>query len=193
MNFLYKNWAKGGLLIAVSLLIYIYFVRKHNINLAEKYIILNLAFLMLHQFEEYVYPGGFKDYFNNRIYNPFGFFKNRLTDKGIFFVNVVLGWGMNLTVLIFFIGNIYAMLAAVTVQLINGVMHFFMAFKNRNYNPGLVTGAILFIPLGLYLYNKLYSSSAVSTVDFLSILFISVLLSLMIPITIYLTRESRQR
>lgn len=189
MNLIYQNWAKAGLIIALSIISYVYLIRKQNIALADKYILLNLAFLMLHQFEEYVYPGGFKNYFNNRIYNPFGFFKNKLTDKGIFWVNVILGWGLNIAVFIIFNGNITAMLIVITVLFINGIMHFFMAFKTRDYNPGLVTGAIFFIPLAMYIYSKLYSTGLINVTDILLIFVYAVLLNLMIPITIYVTRD----
>ncbi|HMQ80048.1 MAG TPA: HXXEE domain-containing protein [Ignavibacteria bacterium] len=192
INLIYRNWAKAGLLFSLFILAYIYLINKHSMPLLEKYVLLNLAFLMIHQFEEYVYPGTFKEYFNTRIYNPFGFFRNKLTDKGIFWVNVILGWGLNIAVLLFFRDNPQAVMTAIGIIFINGIMHFFTAFKTRGYNPGVVTAAIFFIPLGLYSFNKFYSAGMIKTVDILLIIVYSLLGSLMIPITIYGCREKRR-
>ncbi|HAX49419.1 MAG TPA: HXXEE domain-containing protein [Ignavibacteria bacterium] len=191
MNLIYRNWAKAGLLFAIVIIAYIYFYRKQNIALLDKYILLNLAFLMLHQFEEYVYPGTFKDYFNNNLYNPFGFFRNKLTDKGILWVNVVLGWGINILVLVFFNENTVMVTAAIAVIFINGVMHFALAYKTRYYNPGLVTGAVLFVSFGLYSFNKFYTLGLINLYTSILAGVIAILCSLLIPLTIYLCRAKR--
>ncbi len=191
MNLVYKHWAKAGLLFALSIIAYIYLVRKQNIALLDKYILLNLAFLMLHQFEEYVYPGTFKDYFNLNLYNPFGFFRNKLTDKGIIYVNVVLGWGINIIVFLFISTNPVLVTAAIGIIFINGIMHFGMAYKTRYYNPGLVTGAVLFVSFGLYSFNKFYTLGLINLYTSILAGVIAILCSLMIPVTIYLCREKK--
>lgn len=192
INLIYRNWAKAGLLFSLLILAYIYLIHKNRIPLLEKYILLNLSFLMLHQFEEYVYPGTFKEYFNTRIYNPFGFFRNKLTDKGVFWVNVIFGWGLNIAVYLFLRENIIAVMTAITIIFINGIMHFFVAFKTRYYNPGVVTAAIFFVPLGIYSFNKFYTAGMIKSVDILLIIVYALLGSLMIPITIYGCREKRR-
>lgn len=92
MEFINRNWAKFGGAAGIILIIYVYLIAGHDLTLLRKYAILNLAFLMLHQFEEYVLPGGFKEYFNNNIVDPMGFIRNKITDKAILFVNLGLGW-----------------------------------------------------------------------------------------------------
>ncbi len=192
MNLIYRNWAKAGLFFSLFILAYVFLIQKNNIVLLDKYILLNLAFLMLHQFEEYVYPGTFQDYFNTRIYNPFGFFRNKLTDKGVLWVNVIFGWGMNIFVYVFLNTNPVAVMTVIAITFINGIIHFFVTFKTRYYNPGVVTGAILFIPLGIYSYNKLFSEGLLRQIDITFILLYAALGSLMIPITIYACREKRR-
>jgi hypothetical protein len=192
MKFLYKYWAKAGAAIAVLLLLYVYVILKNHLPILEKFILLNLAFLMLHQFEEYVYPGGFQDFFNHRLYNPMGFFRNKLTDKGILWVNVFLGWGMNILVYLFFKENAAAVLAVITILLINGLLHFLTAFSQQSYNPGVVTGAVLFIPLGFYSYYKLSSISMLNSGLVITVIIISIIASLFIPVTIYLTRANNR-
>lgn len=193
MNFITKNWPKAGAVIAVLLILYVYAVAGSGIPLLEKYAILSLAFLMFHQFEEYVLPGGFKDYFNNNIYNPFGLIRNKLTDKAILYVNVIVGWGLAVIVIVFFNNNVIAVMAVIGIIFINGLLHFFITFKTRYYNPGVVTGAILFIPLMLYAANKLTVAGVLNVSDWLKIIPASLGGSLLIPLTIYLCREKRRR
>jgi len=192
MNLIYRNWAKAGLLFAIVIIAYIYFYRKQNIALLDKYILLNLAFLMLHQFEEYVYPGGFKNYFNNRIYNPFGFFKNKISDKAVIWVNVVFGWGVYGIVAIFFHDNHTLVMIFVAVLLINGLLHFGVSFSVRDYNPGVVTGAILFLPLAIYSGIKLKESGVMTTPELVMVLPYAAGFSLLIPITIYVCRDKKR-
>ncbi|MEO8512671.1 MAG: HXXEE domain-containing protein [Ignavibacteria bacterium] len=193
MNFITKNWPKGGVIIAVLLLLYVYTVAGNGLPLLEKYAILSLAFLMFHQFEEYVLPGGFKDYFNNNIYNPLGFIRNMITDKAILYVNLVLGWGFALLVILFFNSSVIAVMTLIGIVFLNGILHFFTAFKTRYYNPGVVTGAILFIPLMLYSANKLTVAGVLNGSDWLKIIPAAFGGSLLIPLTIYLCREKRRR
>lgn len=193
MKNIYKYWVYAGILFSVLILFYIYFIEKNKLPLAEKLILLNLAFLMIHQFEEYVYPGGFKDYFNNNIYNPFGFFRNKLTDKGIFWINVILGWGMNIIALIFLKDFPLAVLTVIAVLFINGILHFSVTFKTRYYNPGVVTGAILFLPLGIYSYVKLSPLYNITNLHILIVIISAGLLSFLIPITIFATRNVNSR
>ncbi|NOS84747.1 MAG: HXXEE domain-containing protein [Ignavibacteria bacterium] len=193
VNLIYRNWAKAGFLFSLLILAYVYLFQKSSIALLDKYILLNLSFLMLHQFEEYVYPGTFKDYFNTGLYNPLGFFRNKLTDKGIFWVNVIFGWGMNIFVFIFLSTNPLAVMTIIGILFLNGIMHFIVTFKTRYYNPGVVTGAIFFIPLGIYSFNKFYTEGLIKQIDIPFILLYVFLGSFMIPITIYACREKRVR
>jgi hypothetical protein len=191
MEFIVKHWAKAGGVIALLILGYIYLIAGTRLPLVEKFSMLSLAFLMLHQFEEYVYPGGFQDYFNTRIYNPFGFFKNRISDKAVIWVNVVLGWGIYSIVVLFFRENLMVVMTFVTVLLINGILHFVVSFNTRYYNPGVVTGAVLFIPLAIYSSIKLIEAQVVTLMQLLLVLPYAAVFSLLIPVTIYLCKDKK--
>lgn len=193
MRFIFRYWPIAGIIFAILILCYIYIAEKNKLPITEKLILLNLAFLMLHQFEEYVYPGGFKEYFNKNIYNPFGLFRNKLNDKGIFWINVVFGWGMNILVLLFFKTMPIAVLTVVAILFINGILHFAVTFRTQYYNPGVISGAILFLPLGLYAYYKLSPLYNFSYQHILIVFAFAGLLSFMIPITIFATRNGRTR
>ncbi len=124
MEFINRHWAKFGGALGILLVAYVYLIAGHDIPLLRKYAILSLAFLMLHQFEEYVWPGGFKDYFNNNIYNPFGFIRNKITDKAVLFVNIVYGWGLAAIVILFLNENIIAVVLLLEFCLSTGLYIF---------------------------------------------------------------------
>lgn len=192
MDLIYRYWAKAGGVLAAGILVYVYLIEGARMPLVNKFALLSLAFLMLHQFEEYVYPGGFQYYFNTKIYNPFGFFKNKITNKAVIWVNVILGWGIYSIVAIFFRENPVVVMTFVTVLLINGMLHFGITFSTRNYNPGVVTGAILFIPLSIYSAIKLKETGVMTTPEILMVLPYAAGFSLLIPITIFVCRDKRR-
>lgn len=192
MDLIYRHWAKLGGVIAVGILIYIYLIQGAKMPLVQKFSLLSLAFLMFHQFEEYVYPGGFQQYFNTRIYNPFGFFKNKISDKAVIWVNVVFGWGIYGIVALFFHNNHTVVMIFVAVLLINGLLHFGVSFSSRNYNPGVVTGAILFLPLAIYSGIKLKESGVMTTPELVLVLPYAAGFSLLIPITIFVCRDKKR-
>ncbi|MCB0639178.1 MAG: HXXEE domain-containing protein, partial [Lewinella sp.] len=91
MTWINHNWARiGG---CGALLIIAWFIREgmpwHDLNAL---LWIHLALLLLHQFEEYVYPGGFKDFFNRHIHGKNPVLRFPLTDPGILLVNVLLAW-----------------------------------------------------------------------------------------------------
>jgi len=192
MELIYRHWAKLGGVIAAGILVYIYVIQGARMPLVQKFSLLSLAFLMFHQFEEYVYPGGFQQYFNTRIYNPFGFFKNKISDKAVIWVNVVFGWGVYGIVAIFFHDNHTLVMIFVAVLLINGLLHFGVSFSVRDYNPGVVTGAILFLPLAIYSGIKLKESGVMTTPELVMVLPYAAGFSLLIPITIYVCRDKKR-
>ena len=192
MDMIVKHWAKAGGGIAVGILVYVYLIEGSRMPLVQKFSLLSLAFLMFHQFEEYVYPGGFQQYFNTRIYNPFGFFKNKISDKAVIWVNIIFGWGVFGIVAIFFHDNHTLVMIFVAVLLINGLLHFGVSFSTRYYNPGVVTGAILFIPLAIYSATKLKESGVMTMPELVMVLPYAAGFSLLIPITISLCRDKRR-
>ncbi|MHA1205591.1 MAG: HXXEE domain-containing protein, partial [Candidatus Heimdallarchaeaceae archaeon] len=72
-------WPKVGGFFAIVIIFIVIFLWKSS-SLTNKLSLLywfNLAVLMLHEFEEYVFPGGFKEFINNKTFfaveDSFGF------------------------------------------------------------------------------------------------------------------------
>lgn len=103
---------------------------------------LGLPILLTHQSEEWVRPGGFLPFCNERLLGsaeptwP-------LTERLGFHVNVTLGWGSAAAALALrerAPGPVAFLLA---IEAGNALMHTAIALRERRYNPGLATAATL--------------------------------------------------
>jgi hypothetical protein len=108
---------------------------------------LPLPALLWHQTEEWFLPGGFLPWFNRQVLGS-GEDEFPITRPVGLGINVGLGWG----------GALAGALAGPrapgvaawvhATNLGNVALHFGAAARQRRWNPGLVTAAVLFAPLG---------------------------------------------
>lgn len=121
---------------------------------------LQFVIYLLHEFEEHVWPGGFKAYVNQRVVGPVlrarfprAAIPERdfpLDDRAVFWINVSFIW-------IAF--PVFAVLAATVdlrfglllpwVGVVNASVHVLAAIAKRAYNPGLAVSVVLNIPTGV--------------------------------------------
>lgn len=187
---IYKNWAKAGGAIALFILVRVFLLQNQGGSHLHILCWLNLAFLMLHQFEEYVFPGGFKDFFNKNIYGKNPIIRNELNDKGAFYINVTLAWSTYLIAALSADPLFLAVLAS--VNLTNGFLHSILAIVHKKYNPGFATGFFLFIPFSVYIFSLLVKENVVSGNDWIGIAATTIIGSLSIPFILYLTGKSNE-
>jgi hypothetical protein len=104
--------------------------------------LLGLPILVSHQTEEWVLPGGFLPFCNERLLGS-----DRpdwpLTERDGFHVNVTVGWGT--AILAAALRRRSAAPAAVVLwaEAGNAAMHAGMALRERRYNPGVATAVAL--------------------------------------------------
>lgn len=170
-NWLVDNWMKGTPFLALYTFILIWlFVR--NSNFALFLIWLQCSAYWLHEFEEYVCPGGFLDFFNRGpLHSKRGDYP--LTSAGTFWINIPLMYV--LLPLSGVISTFYGVewgLWTAYYSALNASAHVVMFFIfGRKYNPGLVASLLVNIPLGIYTVWYFLSNSLVSTeVNILSII-----------------------
>lgn len=146
---LYDRWpwihlAIAGVLGAVAL-VTLEWVREHPRWLW--FLFLAVPALVLHQFEEYVLPGGYAPWFNAHVYrsrNPhFPLHKqqvalNHLPLMVLFPLLALAGsrWPF------FGLGGLYGLMA-------DAMFHVAATAAGGRYAPGTVTGLVLYLPLGL--------------------------------------------
>jgi len=148
-RWLKTDWAKTGLVLSVFLFVFlIIFVRE--LDFVVFILLLQTPLYMLHQTEEYVFPGGFGKYFNTEI------FKLETEDgpmdqNFIFFVNILLIW-LALPIFGLLSTTDYAYgLWIPYFSFFAGISHILLAIRAKKlYNPGLVVSLLLNIPVGLW-------------------------------------------
>ncbi len=160
MKWLYDNWYKSTIFLAIYLLIVLcIFVMKTDFALFLIWI--QMVVYLLHQFEEYILPGGFVEFFNKK---PLG------SQKGDFPLNKVASFWINIPI-IFIAYPLSAILAGYIdisigiwtayFSIINALSHVGMFFKYK-YNPGLFVSLFLNIPVGAYTIYYFASQNLVS-------------------------------
>lgn len=103
---------------------------------------LALPILVTHQTEEWVRPGGFLPFCNERLLGseqeawP-------LTERDGFHVNVTVGWGSSVLAAATWKRSAAPTAFVLWVEAGNALMHTAMALRERRYNPGLATATLL--------------------------------------------------
>ncbi|MCB0571238.1 MAG: HXXEE domain-containing protein [Phaeodactylibacter sp.] len=190
MRWIIKNWARVGGVLSLLLIAGLFLRWERWWEQAGALLWLHLALLMLHQFEEYVYPGGFKAFFNQDIYGKRGPFRYPLTDGAILAVNIVLGWGFYALAALAGPGALAFGAGLVLVSGLNGLVHSLLFVAKRKYNPGFLTGLLLFLPFALYFFYQ--TRDELSNSDWSTALTIGLLGTGMIPMMIFLTGRQQE-
>ncbi|MBS1891640.1 MAG: HXXEE domain-containing protein [Actinobacteria bacterium] len=103
---------------------------------------LGLPILVAHQTEEWVRPGGFLPFCNERLLRS-----DRptwpLTERDGFHVNVTAGWGTAIAAALLWRRSAAPATVILWAEEGNAAMHTGMAVRERRYNPGLVTAIAL--------------------------------------------------
>lgn len=159
-DWLKRDWAKAGLVISIFLFVFLLvFVRE--VDFVVFIVLLQTPLYMLHQTEEYVFPGGFAEFFNRDIFK-LGTGKGPLDQNFIFFVNIPLIW---------ILLPAFGLLSTLDYQygiwipyfsFFAGIAHILLSIRARKlYNPGLVVSLVLNIPIGLWAILYLLDSGVI--------------------------------
>ena len=155
MNKLINDWVYGGFLAGLLLLSLAPLIGA-DVSPAETSVYLLLPIYMLHQFEEHA-----GDRFRRSINSLFGY--EALTPLAVFIINVPGVWGVIAASLLLerFASPGWALMAVYLV-LVNGIVHLVHGLHMRAYNPGLATGAALFLPAGAYALSQVVAAGGIS-------------------------------
>jgi hypothetical protein len=161
MKWLYENWPNATIFTAIYIMtLLVLFVMKTDYALFL--IWAQMCMYLLHQFEEYILPGGFKEYFNINVLGSDD--DQEPLNKAIaFWINVpVVFIAYPVTaILAQFLGIGVGMWTAY-FSIINGAGHVVMAIKGRCYNPGSAVSLFGNIPFGIYTVWYLNTNASVS-------------------------------
>lgn len=156
-KWLKREWAKVGLILSIYLFVFV-FVFVRNYDFVVFLLLLQTPIYMLHQTEEYVFPGGFDEFFNTRIFKiETG--DGPLNPTFIFYLNVGLIWIVLPLFGLLSLVNYNFGLWIPYFSLFAGIAHILLSIKaGKLYNPGLFVSLSLNIPVSLwsitYLINR---------------------------------------
>lgn len=103
-----------------------------------------LPIYLIHQYEEHA-GDRFRRYVNRTV----GRGVEALTPAATFWINSVGVWGVIvLAVYLAWLVDPSAGLVAGYLTVINGIAHIGPALRQREYNPGVITAVVLFLPMG---------------------------------------------
>jgi hypothetical protein len=108
-----------------------------------------LVIYMLHQTEEHLWPGGFRQFTNAHVFHS-GNDDWPVDIPGVALINIGYVWLPVALAALFPDALRWLGLAWVGLTLINGIIHIVTTIRLRIYNPGLVTGIVLFLPFTIY-------------------------------------------
>jgi Protein of unknown function with HXXEE motif len=136
------QWPSACLFAAYALLL-VTPVWVHVAGMVVTLVMLQLPLYMVHQFEEHS-GDRFRTYINKNVAHC-----EALTPEGAFWINSLGVWGLELVMLYLavFRSPAYA-LAAFYLPIVNALTHIREAVARREYNPGLWTSIVLFLPVG---------------------------------------------
>jgi hypothetical protein len=104
--------------------------------------------LLWHQTEEWFLPGGFLPWMNREVIgSPDDEFP--ITRRDGLVINVAIGWGVTAGAAAGGMRTPALGAAALSVDVANGLLHVGFALRDRRWNPGAATSALLFLPLGV--------------------------------------------
>ena len=160
MTWLYDNWYRTTPFLAMYTLAFL-LLFLWDTNFPLFLIWGQFVIYLLHQFEEYVLPGGFVAFFNK---NVIGSKKNNfpLDDKASFWINIpIIFIAYPISAIVSGYIDISLGIWTAYFSVINAISHVGMFFKFR-YNPGLIVSVCLNIPFGIYTIYYFQSQALIS-------------------------------
>lgn len=164
MNYLRRNWYNIGGIVAIGTIIYLIFA-WHYMVILQRLLLLNFVALLIHQFEEYGFPGGEPAILNMVLVSEPSSNPNRfpLNQNSAMIVNVVIAYTMYL-IPIFLPYVIWLGLAPILFGMAQFIVHGIIINRRLKsfYNPGLGAVVLLHIPIGIYYIYYIQSTGIAS-------------------------------
>jgi hypothetical protein len=170
LKFLRRHWHDIGL-ISASVAGAILAVAWNELVLLQKLLLLNFIVVLLHQFEEYSWPGGFPPMANMALMPHQGAKPDRfpLNQNSSMVANLVFAYGFYL-VPVFFPNVIWFGLAPILIgAVVQTIGHgIFMNSRLRTfYSPGVATAVLGHLPIGVIFINYILANNIANLWDWL--------------------------
>lgn len=143
------NWQKAlPYLSVLAILAWIVFFRPAP--LSERALWLGLLIIyMLHQIEEHLWPGGFRQFTNAHVFKS-GNDNWPVDIGGVALINIGFVWLPVSLAVLYPEALRWVGLGWIGLTLINALTHIVSTIRLRIYNPGLITSIVLFLPFTIF-------------------------------------------
>lgn len=192
-HWFHREWMRAGLVVAVFLLVYLT-VLVAPTNLVLYAMLLCAPLYMLHETEEYLFPGGFVEFANRDLYkqDPES---GMLDERLVYWINMGYIW-LPLP--------ICGLLATYDLRLAAWMPYFFIfqavvhvglsIAARRWYNPGLATACLLHVPFAVWAIGLLRDAGVIQNPYFNAFLLIGFIFILGLPVMgLFGMRRYRER
>jgi hypothetical protein len=120
-----------------------------------------LVLYMLHQIEEHLWPGGFRQFVNAHVFRS-GRDDWPADRGGVALVNIGYVW-LPLALAVAWPGPLrWLGLAWAGLTLVNALSHVGTSLRFRIYNPGLVTSIVMFLPFTVWMFAREHAAGMLS-------------------------------
>jgi hypothetical protein len=175
LNLVSAEWQKAlPVLIVIGIVVWLVLFRATPTTEQALFAAL-LIIYMIHQIEEHLWPGGFRQFANARVFKS-GDDDWPVSEGGVALVNVGYVW-LPILLAALFPGPLrWLGLGWVGLTLINGISHIVTSIRFRGYNPGLVTSIVLFLPFTIWMLAREVSAGLLTGWQVVALLIAGILL-----------------
>lgn len=165
MNFLRRHWYTIGLVVAVGSIFVLIFAWQ-RLSVLQRLLLANFIGLLLHQYEEYGWPGGEPAVMNMVLRPSSTPERYPLNQQSAMVVNVLIVYVVYLLP-VFFPNVIWLGLTPTLFGMVQFVIHGIITnIKLRTlYNPGLAAVVFIHIPIGIAYLYYIHAAGIVSLWD----------------------------
>jgi hypothetical protein len=175
LNLVSADWQKA-LPVLIVIGIVVWFVLFRATPATEQALFAALLIIyMIHQIEEHLWPGGFRQFANAHVFKS-GDDDWPVSEGGVALVNVGYVW-LPILLAALLPGPLrWLGLGWVGLTLINAITHIVTSIRFRIYNPGLVTSIFLFLPFTIWMLAREVSAGMLTGWQVVALLIAGVLL-----------------
>lgn len=165
-----RYWPYVGILPGIVALAYV-LIESASLEVMQAILLLQFMALAVHQFEEYVWPGGFPLMVNAGVWKSDAQLRDRypLNQLASAWLNLFYLWLVYLPAALFYSDVTWLALLIAFIGIGELLFHLLAVPRATGffYNPGLATSVLLFLPLGVWQIVEVISSGSADGMDWL--------------------------
>jgi hypothetical protein len=155
-----ENWPKVGVIVGFFLTIYLVVIVLPQSTLLFA-LLMSTPLYMLHEADEYIFPGGFAQFMNRNIYrmDP----KTDLIDStGVFWINMLVWIAFTLYSL-WAVNDLTQAAWMPYFFIFQAVVHLILGIVGKRFlNPGMISAWVVHVPWGIWTIGLLVQTGLIS-------------------------------